>query len=125
MSGRGTGGKVKARRSRSSRSNLKFPVGRIHRLLRKRPFNSKKIGAEAAVYLAAVMEYITTEILQLAGYIAKDDTKYRINPHHLQLTFKNDEAFNKLQAATIPTVRHVIAIGLLQKIYPSKPLPSS
>ena len=36
MSGRGKGGKVKAKaKSRSSRAGLQFPVGRIHRLLRK------------------------------------------------------------------------------------------
>ena len=36
MSGRGKGGKAKAKaKSRSSRAGLQFPVGRIHRLLRK------------------------------------------------------------------------------------------
>jgi hypothetical protein len=36
MSGRGKGGKVKSKaKSRSSRAGLQFPVGRIHRLLRK------------------------------------------------------------------------------------------
>merc|ERR1711974_130792 len=36
MSGRGKGGKVKNKsKSRSSRAGLQFPVGRIHRLLRK------------------------------------------------------------------------------------------
>ena len=36
MSGRGKGGKVKGKaKSRSSRAGLQFPVGRIHRLLRK------------------------------------------------------------------------------------------
>lgn len=36
MSGRGKGGKTKSKaKSRSSRAGLQFPVGRIHRLLRK------------------------------------------------------------------------------------------
>ena len=36
MSGRGKGGKVKSKaKTRSSRAGLQFPVGRIHRLLRK------------------------------------------------------------------------------------------
>jgi histone H2A len=36
MSGRGKGGKVKAKaKTRSTRAGLQFPVGRIHRLLRK------------------------------------------------------------------------------------------
>ncbi|KFP67752.1 Histone H2A.J, partial [Cariama cristata] len=39
MSGRGKqGGKVRAKaKSRSSRAGLQFPVGRVHRLLRKAP----------------------------------------------------------------------------------------
>ena len=36
MSGRGKGGKAKGKsKTRSSRAGLQFPVGRIHRLLRK------------------------------------------------------------------------------------------
>ena len=56
MSGRGKGGKVKGKaKSRSSRAGLQFPVGRIHRLLRKGNY-AKRVGAGAPVYMAAVME---------------------------------------------------------------------
>jgi histone H2A len=41
---------------RSSRAELKFPVGRIHRLLKGN--YAERVGAEAPVYLAAVMEYL-------------------------------------------------------------------
>ena len=45
MSGRGKGGKVKGKaKSRSSRAGLQFPVGRIHRLLRKGNY-SGRVGA--------------------------------------------------------------------------------
>ena len=67
MSGRGKGGKVKGKaKSRSSRAGLQFPVGRIHRLLRKGNY-AKRVGAGAPVYMAAVMEYLVAEILELAG----------------------------------------------------------
>ena len=67
MSGRGKGGKVKGKaKSRSSRAGLQFPVGRIHRLLRKGNYASR-VGAGAPVYLAAVMEYLAAEVLELAG----------------------------------------------------------
>ena len=54
MSSRGKGGKVgKApAKSRSSRAGLQFPVGRIHRLLRKGNY-AERIGAGAPVYMAA------------------------------------------------------------------------
>merc|ERR1712062_510836 len=54
MSGRGKGGKVKGKaKSRSSRAGLQFPVGRIHRLLRKGNY-AERVGAGAPVYLSAV-----------------------------------------------------------------------
>ncbi|XP_070075652.1 histone H2A-like [Drosophila takahashii] len=61
MSGRGKGGKVKGKaKSRSNRAGLQFPVGRIHRLLRKGNY-AERVGAGAPVYLAAVMEYLAAE----------------------------------------------------------------
>merc|ERR1712204_41579 len=75
MSGRGKGGKSKAKsKSRSSRAGLQFPVGRIHRLLRKGNYG-QRVGAGAPVYLAAVMEYLAAEILELAGNAARDNKK--------------------------------------------------
>jgi histone H2A len=41
--------------SRSSKAGLQFPVGRIHRLL-KRGNYAQRIGSGAPVYLAAVLE---------------------------------------------------------------------
>merc|ERR1712172_334402 len=98
MSGRGKGGNTKVKRtSKSQRAGLQFPVGRIHRLLRKGNY-SKLIGTGASVYLGAVMEYLTAEILELAGNAARDNKKSRIIPRHLQLAIRNDEELNKLLA---------------------------
>ena len=91
MSGRGKRGKVKGKaKSRSSRAGLQFPVGRIHRLLRKGNY-AERVGAGAPVYLAAVMEYLAAEVLELAGNAARDNKKTRIIPRHLQLAIRNDE----------------------------------
>ncbi|GFQ83862.1 histone H2A [Trichonephila clavata] len=69
MSGRGKGGKVKGKsKTRSSRAGLQFPVGRIHRLLRKGNY-AERVGAGAPVYLAAVLEYLAAEVLELAGML--------------------------------------------------------
>ncbi|KAH0506783.1 histone H3 [Microtus ochrogaster] len=97
MSGRGKqGGKARAKaKTRSSRAGLQFPVGRVHRLLRKGNY-AERVGAGAPVYLAAVLEYLTAEILELAGNAARDNKKTRIIPRHLQLAIRNDEELNKL-----------------------------
>ncbi|KXJ17875.1 5-oxoprolinase [Exaiptasia diaphana] len=96
MSGRGKG-KAKGTKSktRSSRAGLQFPVGRIHRHLRKGNY-AQRVGAGAPVYLAAVLEYLSAEILELAGNAARDNKKTRIIPRHLQLAVRNDEELNKL-----------------------------
>ena len=96
MSGRGKGGKSKTKaKSRSSRAGLQFPVGRIHRLLRKGNY-ANRVGAGAPVYMAAVLEYLTAEVLELAGNAARDNKKTRIIPRHLQLAVRNDEELNRL-----------------------------
>ncbi|XP_061449486.1 histone H2A-beta, sperm [Rhineura floridana] len=98
MSGRGkaSGGKGRAKaKSRSSRAGLQFPVGRVHRLLRRGHY-AERVGAGAPVYLAAVLEYLTAEILELAGNAARDNRKTRIVPRHVQLAVRNDEELSRL-----------------------------
>merc|ERR1712233_56911 len=108
-------GKVKGKaKSRSAKAGLQFPVGRIHRLLRKGNY-AQRIGAGAPVYLAAVLEYLTAEILELAGNAARDNKKSRIIPRHLQLAIRNDEELNKLlggvtisQGGVLPSIQAVL-----------------
>jgi len=80
--------------SRSARAGLAFPVGRVHRRLRKE--TDKRIRKEAPVYAAAVMKYLTAEMLELAGNAAHDNKKTIIKPRHIQLAIRNDEELNKL-----------------------------
>merc|ERR1711872_412534 len=115
MSGRGKGAKSKSKpKSRSSRAGLQFPVGRIHRLLRNGNY-SDRVGAGAPVYLAAVLEYLSAEVLELAGNAARDNKKSRIIPRHLQLAIRNDEELNKLlqgvtisQGGVLPNIQAVL-----------------
>jgi len=122
MSGRGKGGKAKGKsKSRSSRAGLQFPVGRIHRHLRKGNYG-ERVGAGAPVYLAAVMEYLAAEVLELAGNAARDNKKTRIIPRHLQLAIRNDEELNKLlsgvtiaQGGVLPNIQAVLLPKKTQK----------
>lgn len=83
--------------SRSARAGLTFPVGRLHRQLRQSQY-SRRVGVGAPVYLAGVLEYLTAEILELAGNAARDNKKVRIVPRHVMLAVRNDEELNKLLA---------------------------
>ena len=109
MSGRGKGKTAKKAVSRSAKAGLQFPVGRIARYLKAGKYASR-VGAGAPVYLAAVLEYLTAEVLELAGNASRDNKKTRcesltrrtardsraacpsIVPRHIQLAIRNDEA---------------------------------
>ncbi|KAI4321906.1 hypothetical protein MLD38_000666 [Melastoma candidum] len=98
MAGRGKtlgSGANKKAQSRSSKAGLQFPVGRIARFLKAGKY-AERVGAGAPVYLAAVLEYLAAEVLELAGNAARDNKKTRIVPRHIQLAVRNDEELSKL-----------------------------
>ncbi|EIW73177.1 hypothetical protein TREMEDRAFT_70917 [Tremella mesenterica DSM 1558] len=96
-----TSAETKVLTTRSSKAGLQFPVGRVHRFLRNKNANHVRVGAKAAVYVAAIMEYLTAEVLELAGNAAKDLRVKRITPRHLQLAIRGDEELDLLIRATI------------------------
>ncbi|XP_014464820.1 core histone macro-H2A.2 isoform X2 [Alligator mississippiensis] len=93
MSGR-SGKKKMSKMSRSTRAGVIFPVGRMMRYLKKGTFKYR-IGMGAPVYMAAVIEYLAAEILELAGNAARDNKKGRIAPRHILLAVANDEELNQ------------------------------
>ena len=118
MAGKGKGGRGKSKggksQSRSSRAGLQFPVGRVSRYLRKGRY-APRVGGGAPVYMAAVLEYLAAEILELAGNAARDNKRARIVPRHIQLAVRNDEELNKLfgsatiaQGGVLPNIHAVL-----------------
>ena len=114
--GKGGRGKTEGKKSqtKSSKAGLQFPVGRMGRFLKKGKY-ATRVGAGAPVYLAAILEYLTAEILELAGNAARDNKKTRIIPRNIQLAVRNDEELNKLfggvtiaQGGVLPNIHSVL-----------------
>ncbi|XP_030534684.1 probable histone H2A.5 [Rhodamnia argentea] len=98
MEARGAGGRRRERKkavSKSIKAGLQFPVGRIARFLKQGRY-AQRTGTGAPIYLAAVLEYLAAEVLELAGNAARDNKKTRINPRHVLLAVRNDEELGKL-----------------------------
>ena len=114
--GKGGRGKTEGKKAQtqSSKAGLQFPVGRISRFLKKGRY-ATRVGAGAPVYLAAILEYLTAEVLELAGNAARDNKKNRIVPRHILLAVRNDEELNKLfggvtiaQGGVLPNIHSVL-----------------
>lgn len=111
MSGRG-GTKLKKVTSKSEKANVTFPVARMHRYLKKGTHHLR-IGIGSPVYMAAVIEYLTAEVLELAGNAARDNKKGRITPRHILLAVANDEELHLLLKNVT-----IASGGVLPKIHP-------
>ena len=104
--------------SRSQHAGLQFPVGRVHRHL-KETQQGLRVGKGAPVYLAGVLEYLTVEILELAGNASKDLKVKRITPRHLVLAIKGDEELDILLGKVV-----IPSGGVIPRIHrfpPSRP----
>ncbi|CAF4953905.1 unnamed protein product [Rotaria sp. Silwood1] len=103
----------KVRVSRSTRAGIIFPVSRMHRYLKAAPTTTPRVTKGAAVYLAAVAEYLVAEVLELSGNAARDNRRSRIIPRHVLLAIATDEELNKLlHGCVIPQG------GVLPSIFP-------
>ncbi|XP_040194627.1 histone H2A, sperm-like [Rana temporaria] len=125
MSGRGkkVPKAVVGKTSKSSRAGLQFPVSRIHRFLKKGLY-AERVGNGAGIYLAATLEYLCAEVLELAGNAARDNKKSRIMPRHIQLAVRNDDELAKLFAGV--TIAEGGVLPNIQAILlPKKTLKSS
>jgi len=117
-SGKGAGGRKGGSKkkpvTKSVKAGLQFPVGRLARYLKNGRY-AKRVGIGAPIFLAAVLEYLAAEVLELAGNAARDNKKNRIIPRHIQLAVRNDDELGKLlgkvtiaHGGVIPNIHQVL-----------------
>ncbi|KAL0065814.1 hypothetical protein AAF712_007117 [Marasmius tenuissimus] len=103
---------TQTRMSRSKRAGLQFSVARIHRKL-KTTTEKPRVTFSAAVYCAAVIEYLVAEVTELGGNAARDAHRKTITPRHLQLAIRNDDELDKLLKNVV-----IMESGVLPRIEP-------
>jgi histone H2A len=81
--------------SHSKKCGTLYPVSRLNRYLKQGRY-SDRVGKSAGAFMAAVLEYLTAEILELAGDLMHDQGKKIIMPRHINLGIRQDEELAKL-----------------------------
>jgi len=79
---------------RAVRAGITFSISRTERKMMKQSVACKK-RSMAAVFLAATLEYVTAEVLELAGNRARDHQKIRITPRFIKMSILHDEELSK------------------------------
>lgn len=92
----------KHRRTVSERSGLQFPVSRVRRFMKSK-FYSRRVSVAACVFLTAIMEYLSAEVLEVAGKVILCKKRDCITPTHIFLSVQRDAELNELfKSVTIP-----------------------
>ena len=86
---------------RSKKAGLTFPVGRTASLIRSGRY-ATRVGKGAPVYLAAVLEYLCAEMLELAGNASRDNKKKRITPRFLTVCLGVDGCITRHSPSAPP-----------------------
>lgn len=118
----------KAEKSKSTRKRLQgdliFPVKRMKGHLRRQlglrrikkagEKERTKVTMDAAIFSTAVIEYLTAEVLELAGECTKQMKKGRIVPRHILSAIRMDDELNKL----FPKNTTISSAGVMPKAIP-------
>lgn len=91
--GKNAGKKTK---SRQTKAGIIFPPSVIERFLRNFGYNKVMITGNSPVFLAAVMEYVTAQVLEGAGKISSSNDKVRITVRDMELAVASDPELKEL-----------------------------
>jgi histone H3/H4 len=81
---------------REQAAGLLFSVALAEKFIREFGASDLSVSKNSSVALAAVLEYTASEILELAGRVARDNKKVIITIRHVYLAIANDKELHKL-----------------------------
>lgn len=100
--------------TKTLRAGLILPVARFERNLRKGRF-AKRISSDGAVFMAAALEYLSAEVLELSAAACRQNKKKRIVPRHVMLAVENDAELKDLlkdvvfpDAGVVPNIETIL-----------------
>lgn len=82
--------------SRTMKAEIIFPPSIMEKFLRRFGHSKSYLTENAPVFLAAVIEYIAVEILNVSSLQAQESSKSRITVRHMELGIRNDPDFSRL-----------------------------
>ena len=80
--------------SRSKRAGIKFSARHLERKMAK--YSYKRIDEEAPIFLGAILEYLVTKVIWMAGTTARMEMSSMIHTDHLRSTLKNEKVICNL-----------------------------
>lgn len=86
--------KTAKKKSSADKAGITFPPSRAENMIRLR--HTSSVGKEAPVYLAGVLDYLTAEIIELAGNACINMKRKTISPRCIQVAILNDEELASL-----------------------------
>lgn len=93
----GANTKKKKSISKSQKAGLLMPVARFNKYMKKNS-GLKRVGASAPVFAAAVIEYVASELVDVAGNVTSDAGRKTISPDDLMKAVRKDRELSRLFA---------------------------
>lgn len=76
---------------KEARAGLHFPIAKVAKFLSKHSLHTERVGQSAAVWAAAVTEYVARELIEAASRSVNElGRKKRIHPRDVTLAIRED-----------------------------------